>query len=102
MHFHANGRVVHNLLAAAKVSVLLALIAIGFGLGNGNLGNLSGTHVVDAASTGWLIALVPIMFSLLRLERRGVRGGGDSRSRAGTCRSHSAWARWQSSRSIWH
>jgi APA family basic amino acid/polyamine antiporter len=63
VHFHSTGRVVHNLLAAAKVSVLLALIVIGFAFGNGNLGNLSSAHVVDAASTGWLIALVPIMFS---------------------------------------
>ena len=32
-------------------------------------------------AAGWLLALVPVMFTLLGLERRGVRRRGDSRSR---------------------
>jgi len=63
VHFHGTGRFVHNVLAAAKVSVLLVLIAIGFSFGHGNLANLNSTHQVELAATGWLLALVPIMFS---------------------------------------
>lgn len=63
IHFHANGRIVHNLLAGAKVSVLLVLIAIGFALGNGSFDNLSSTNTVANPSMGWFLALVPIMFT---------------------------------------
>ena len=63
IHFHANGRIVHNLLAGAKVSVLLVLIAIGFALGNGSFGNLASTQTVANPSMGWFLALVPIMFT---------------------------------------
>ena len=63
IHFHANGRVVHNLLAGAKVSVLLVLIAIGFGWGSGSFANFSTTHTVASPSMGWFLALVPIMFT---------------------------------------
>jgi len=63
IHFHSNGRVVHNLLAGAKVSVLLVLIAIGFGWGAGSFSNLAQTHVVPDPTFGWFLALVPIMFT---------------------------------------
>jgi APA family basic amino acid/polyamine antiporter len=63
VHFHANGRFVHNLLAGAKVSVLLVLIAIGFAWGSGSFENLSASHTVPNASLGWFLALVPIMFT---------------------------------------
>ena len=62
VHFHANGRVVHNLLAGAKVSVLLVLIAIGFGWGSGSVSNLAVTRPA-APEFGWFLALVPIMFT---------------------------------------
>jgi basic amino acid/polyamine antiporter, APA family len=63
IHLHGSGRVVHNVLAGAKVSALLVFIALGFGWGAGALGNLSSTHVVASPSTGWLLAMVPIMFT---------------------------------------
>ncbi len=56
------GRVVQNLLAGAKVAMLVALVALGFTLGEG-----AATHF--AAPGGpvspalWLLALIPIMFS---------------------------------------
>ena len=63
VHFHSNGRVVHNLLASAKVSLLLVFIAIGLGWGSGSFANLSVTHEVVSPLTGWLGALVPVMFA---------------------------------------
>ena len=63
VHFHANGRVVHNLLASAKVALLLVFIAIGFGWGSGSFANVTATHVVDSPLTGWISALVPVMFA---------------------------------------
>jgi APA family basic amino acid/polyamine antiporter len=63
VHFHAGGRVVHNLLASAKVSLLLVFIAIGLGWGSGNWGHLSGVQEVADPSTGWILALVPVMFA---------------------------------------
>ena len=63
VHFHANGRVVHNLLASAKVLLLLAFIAIGFGWGSGSFANVTATHQVASPLTGWISALVPVMFA---------------------------------------
>ncbi len=63
VHLHGSGRVVHNILAGAKVSALLVFIALGFGWGHGSWGNLTGAHDVANVSTGWLLALVPIMFT---------------------------------------
>jgi APA family basic amino acid/polyamine antiporter len=63
VHFHVGGRIVHNLLASAKVSLLLVFIAIGLGWGSGSFGNISATHVVPSPATGWILALVPVMFA---------------------------------------
>ncbi|HUF46565.1 MAG TPA: amino acid permease [Vicinamibacterales bacterium] len=63
VHLHGSGRIVHNLLAGLKVSALLAFIALGLTLGAGSWGHLSETHAVAAPVTGWIIALVPVMFS---------------------------------------
>lgn len=57
------GRVVHNLLAGLKVSGILIFIALGLALGAGSVGNLSSSHEVGAPATGWLLALIPVMFS---------------------------------------
>jgi APA family basic amino acid/polyamine antiporter len=46
-----------------KVSALAVFIALGLSLGAGSLGHLASTHVVASPSTGWLLALVPIMFT---------------------------------------
>jgi len=63
VHVGGTGRVVHNVLAGLKVSALLLFILIGFALGTGNAANLGGTHVVGAPATGWLLALIPVMFA---------------------------------------
>ena len=63
VHFHAGGRIVHNLLASAKVSLLLVFIAIGLGWGNGSFANIGVSHAVENPATGWILALVPIMFA---------------------------------------
>jgi APA family basic amino acid/polyamine antiporter len=63
VHFHGSGRIVHNVLAGAKVSAILVFIALGLGWGSGSVANWSGSHVVPNPSTGWLLALVPIMFT---------------------------------------
>ena len=56
------GRIVQNLLAGAKVAVLVALVAIGFTIGAG-----SATHFAEpgapVAPALWLLALIPVMFS---------------------------------------
>lgn len=63
IHFHSGGRIVHNLLASAKVSLLLVFIAIGLGWGTGSFGNIAITHDVPSANWGWMLALVPVMFA---------------------------------------
>ena len=63
VHFHSSGRFVHNVLASAKVSLLLVFIAIGLGWGNGSFANITAASDVSGASTGWILALVPIMFA---------------------------------------
>lgn len=57
------GRLVHNFLAGLKVSGILIFLALGFSLGTGSWSNLTSSHVVAAPATGWLLALIPVMFS---------------------------------------
>jgi APA family basic amino acid/polyamine antiporter len=63
VHFHGSGRLVHNLLAGLKVSVLCVFIALGLALGTGSFGNLAGSHQVAQPLTGWMPALIPVMFT---------------------------------------
>jgi len=63
VHLGGSGRVVHNLLAGLKVSALVVFIALGLSVGLGSLGHLGSTHTVPAPATGWLLALIPVMFS---------------------------------------
>ncbi len=63
VHLHGTGRVVHNLLAGLKVSAIVVFIAIGLSLGSGSFGNLGSSHAVATPATGWLLALIPVMFS---------------------------------------
>ncbi len=63
VHFHASGRLVHNLLAGLKVSALAVFIAIGLTLGAGSVANVASTHVVVSPATGWMLALIPVMFT---------------------------------------
>ncbi len=55
------GRVVQNLLAAAKVLGLLTFVALGLSIGQGSVANFSGG--APAAWNSWLLALIPVMFS---------------------------------------
>lgn len=57
------GRIVGNLLAALKVSALIFFIALGFSFGTGSLSNLQSSGGSAVAPTGWLLALIPVMFS---------------------------------------
>jgi len=63
VHFHGSGRLVHNLLAGLKVSALCVFIALGLSLGDGSFANVASTHVVPSPMTGWLLALIPVMFT---------------------------------------
>ena len=63
VHFHGSGRLVHNLLAGLKVSALLVFIAIGLSLGDGSYANVASVHAVSAPATGWILALIPVMFT---------------------------------------
>jgi APA family basic amino acid/polyamine antiporter len=63
IHLHGSGRIIHNLLAGLKVSALLIFIAIGLTLGTGSFGNLSSTQAAGVPAAGWLLALIPVMFS---------------------------------------
>ena len=63
IHLHGSGRLVHNLLAGLKVAAIAAFIALGLSIGAGSIGNLASTHPVSAPATGWLLALVPVMFA---------------------------------------
>ncbi len=56
------GRIVGNVLAALKVSALVAFIAIGFSFGTGAAANLQASAGTVAAGS-WLLALVPVMFT---------------------------------------
>ncbi|MBI4887735.1 MAG: amino acid permease [Acidobacteria bacterium] len=55
------GRVVMDVLATLKVAAFVLFIAIGFSFGQGQAGNLVQTAPV--APTGWLLALIPVMFT---------------------------------------
>jgi basic amino acid/polyamine antiporter, APA family len=55
------GRVVGNLLASLKVTAFVLFIAIGFTWGSGSIAHLSAHAPV--APTGWLLALIPVMFT---------------------------------------
>ena len=57
------GRLVHNFLAGLKVSGILIFLALGLALGSGSWSNLASSHPVTAPATGWLLALIPVMFS---------------------------------------
>ena len=57
------GRLVHNFLATLKVLALVLFVALGLSIGTGSFGNLVASHTVPAPATGWLLALIPIMFS---------------------------------------
>jgi APA family basic amino acid/polyamine antiporter len=63
IHLRGSGRLIHNLLAGVKVSAIAVFIALGLSLGAGSLGHLASAHAVLAPATGWLLALVPIMFT---------------------------------------
>ena len=63
IHLHGSGRIVHNLLAGLKVSAIVVFIALGLSLGTGSFGNVGSTHQVALPATGWLLALIPVMFS---------------------------------------
>jgi APA family basic amino acid/polyamine antiporter len=63
VHLRDSGRVVHNVLAGATVAALAVFIALGLSIGSGSAANLASTHAVAAPATGWLLALVPIMFT---------------------------------------
>jgi len=55
------GRLLQNVLAGAKVTGLVALVALGFSIGDGTFRHLQGApHPVAG---GFLLALVPVMFS---------------------------------------
>ena len=73
VHFHSNGRVVHNLLASAKVSLLLVFIAIGFGWGNGSFSQYHGDARGRQSSDRMDQRARARDVCLLRLERRRVR-----------------------------
>jgi len=55
------GRIVQNLLAGAKVAVLVAFVALGFGIGQGDLAHFAAGGLVSPAL--WVLALIPVMFS---------------------------------------
>ena len=57
------GRLVHNILASVKVLALVIFVALGLSIGTGSFANLSAGHTVPSPATGWLLALIPIMFS---------------------------------------
>jgi APA family basic amino acid/polyamine antiporter len=57
------GRLVHNVLATVKVLALVAFVSLGLSIGTGSFSNLSASHTVASPATGWLLALIPIMFS---------------------------------------
>jgi APA family basic amino acid/polyamine antiporter len=55
------GTFVSNTLAALKVSALVLFILFGFTMGQGDFGHVAQTGPV--APTGWLLALIPVMFT---------------------------------------
>ena len=59
---HGPGRIVQNLLGGAKVVMLVALVALGFTIGDGSAAHFREPGVPVSPAL-WLLALVPIMFS---------------------------------------
>jgi APA family basic amino acid/polyamine antiporter len=55
-------RLVGNVLAALKVTALVLFVACGFAIGSGATSTAS-TAVAAVSPAGWLLALVPIMFT---------------------------------------
>ena len=55
------GRIVQNLLAGAKVALLVAFVVLGFGLGEGDVAHFGAGGAVSPAL--WVLALIPVMFS---------------------------------------
>jgi APA family basic amino acid/polyamine antiporter len=55
------GRLVQNSLATLKIAALVLFVVLGFAIGSGAAGNLTGGQSVVASS--WVLALVPVMFS---------------------------------------
>jgi APA family basic amino acid/polyamine antiporter len=55
------GRLVQNTLAGIKVAAILVFLALGFGAGNGNAGQIAAGGAATAA--GIVLALVPVMFT---------------------------------------
>ncbi len=56
------GRIVQNVLAALKVLVLMAFVALGFTIGLGTSTNFAAAGGT-LAPAGWALALIPVMFS---------------------------------------
>ena len=56
------GRIVGNVLAALKVSALVAFIALGLAFGEGTMIHMQ-TIAAPVRPTSWLLALVPVMFT---------------------------------------
>ncbi len=63
VHLHLSGRFLHNILTAVKVVAISALILFGLTTGRGSAANMASAHAVAAPVTGWLLALIPIMFA---------------------------------------
>jgi basic amino acid/polyamine antiporter, APA family len=55
------GRIVGNILATLKVAALVIFVALGFSVGATGAQHLTESHPV--AVTGWLLALIPVMFT---------------------------------------
>jgi APA family basic amino acid/polyamine antiporter len=55
------GRIVQNVLAAAKVGALLLLVALGLAVGRGSVPHAEAGQAIF--SMNWLAALIPVMFS---------------------------------------
>ncbi len=56
-----HGRVVGNVLATLKVAALVVFVALGLSVGTSGSAHLVEHHPV--AITGWLLALIPVMFT---------------------------------------
>jgi len=56
-----HGRVVGNVLATLKVAALVVFVALGLAVGTSGSAHLVERHPV--AITGWLLALIPVMFT---------------------------------------
>jgi len=63
VHLHGSGRFVHNLLAAVKLLAIMVFIALGLSVGRGSFAQAGSAHAVASPVTGWLLALIPIMFA---------------------------------------